>query len=403
MHDEVFKPLGMTGSSMVWQNSYNTLAAVGHNFIGETNGKCRKRVLAVSASSLYTSINDYTTFITAFLSNKGISLDTKNKMLIPQIKINNELFWSLGFGIEKTRNGDAFWQWGNFGIYKGYINILKEQKSGVIYLTNSSNGLSIVRDIMELVLGHGDHPSTSWLDYESYNTPRMHFIDIIKNKSPSQMKYAIETLAERYPNYFTQDKMDRLGSNLLYAGKSKEAVTVFQVNVKNHPQSDNAYKSLAESYLYLKEDDQAIRNYKRILELDPQNQNALRMLKFMELLKKINHSDTAVAQQLNKDLQKKFSQYIGEGQLRMFGQLLHNAKRLEEASKIFKVNLKAHPSSSQCLVDLAGVYHSMGNITLAMYYCRKALELEPDNMYAQFLFKSLSPPGHLGEKKKNEK
>jgi hypothetical protein len=40
-------------------------------------------------------------------------------------------------------------------------------------------------------------------------------------------------------------------------------------------------------------------------------------------------------------------------------------------------------------VDLAGVYHSMGNVTSAMYYCRKALELEPDNMYAQFLYKSL--------------
>jgi tetratricopeptide (TPR) repeat protein len=109
----------------------------------------------------------------------------------------------------------------------------------------------------------------------------------------------------------------------------------------------------------------------------------------MDLLKMMNHSDMAAAQQLYKDLLKKYTQYIGEDRLRMFGQLLHNAKRLEEAMKIFQLNLKAYPSSSQCFVDLAGVYHSMGNVTSAMYYCRKALELEPDNMYAQFLYKSL--------------
>ena len=387
--NEVFKPLGMTRSSMVWQNSYETSAAVGHNFIGETTGKFRKRVLAVSASSLYTTINDYTAFITAFLKNKGIRPDTKNKMLEPQIKINNELSWSLGFGIEKTQKGDAFWQWGDFEIYQGYLNILREQMSGVIYFTNSSNGLSIVRDIMELVFGYGEHPSISWLDYESYNTPRRHFIDIIKEKTPDQLQDAIETLREKYPDYFTQSKMADLGSRLLYAGKYKAAATVFQVNVKNHPQSGNAYESLAESYLYLKEDDLVILNYKRAWELDSQNRDAWQMLKFMDLLKMINHSDMAAAQQLYKDLHKKYSQDIGENQLRRFGQLLHNANRLEEAMKIFQLNLKAYPSSSQCFLDLAGVYHSMGNVTSARYYCRKALELEPDNMEARFLLESL--------------
>ena len=106
-------------------------------------------------------------------------------------------------------------------------------------------------------------------------------------------------------------------------------------------------------------------------------------------LKMINHSDMAAARQLYKDLQKKYSQDIGEDQLRMFGQLLHDANRLEEAVRIFKLNLEAYPSSSRCFVDLAGVYHSMGNVTSAMSYCKKALELEPDNMSAQFLYKSL--------------
>ncbi|UCH98052.1 MAG: beta-lactamase family protein, partial [Candidatus Aminicenantes bacterium] len=250
IHHEVFKPLGMTDSSMVWQDSYNTLAAVGHNFIGETDGKFRKRVLAVSASSLYTTINDYTTFITAFLNNKGISLDTKNKMLEPQVKINNELYWSLGFGIEKTQQGDAFWQWGDFGIYKGFIKIFREQKAGVIYFSNSSNGLSIVRDIMELVFGYRELPSISWLGYESYNTPCMHFIDIIKKKTLTQMQPALYALLAKYPDYFTQSKMAGLGRRLLDAGKYKEAAMVCQINVKNHPQSGNAYESLAESYLY---------------------------------------------------------------------------------------------------------------------------------------------------------
>jgi Tfp pilus assembly protein PilF len=54
------------------------------------------------------------------------------------------------------------------------------------------------------------------------------------------------------------------------------------VNRELYPQSANAYDSLAEAYVTKGEKQLAIANYKKSLELNPQNTNAVGMLKKLE-------------------------------------------------------------------------------------------------------------------------
>ena len=54
------------------------------------------------------------------------------------------------------------------------------------------------------------------------------------------------------------------------------------MNVEAYPQSANAYDSLGESYMDAGDKAQAITNYKKSLQLNPKNANAVSWLKKLE-------------------------------------------------------------------------------------------------------------------------
>ncbi len=56
------------------------------------------------------------------------------------------------------------------------------------------------------------------------------------------------------------------------------AIEIFTENVKNNPQSANAYDSLGEAYMKSGNKNSAIKNYEKSIKLDPHNQNAVHML-----------------------------------------------------------------------------------------------------------------------------
>jgi CubicO group peptidase (beta-lactamase class C family) len=65
-------------------------------------------------------------------------------------------------------------------------------------------------------------------------------------------------------------------------GKKKEALEIFKLNVVLYPNSANVYDSVAEAFEANGERELAIKNYRRSLELDPGNTNAVRHLKQLD-------------------------------------------------------------------------------------------------------------------------
>lgn len=82
--------------------------------------------------------------------------------------------------------------------------------------------------------------------------------------------------------HFTEDQINRLGYSLLGDGKTREAVAVFELNVREFPSSFNTYDSLGEAHMTAGNKEQAIKNYKRSIELNPNNTNGVDMLKRLE-------------------------------------------------------------------------------------------------------------------------
>lgn len=77
---------------------------------------------------------------------------------------------------------------------------------------------------------------------------------------------------------FEENELNNLGYQLLRAKKFRDAIRVFQLNVEAYPQSSNVYDSLGEAHMDDGNKPLAIANYKKSLELNPQNRNGAKML-----------------------------------------------------------------------------------------------------------------------------
>ncbi len=81
---------------------------------------------------------------------------------------------------------------------------------------------------------------------------------------------------------FGERELNTLGYLLLREQRVKDAVEIFKLNVAAYPEGFNTYDSLGEAYLAAGERELAIKNYKKSLELNPQNTNATDALKKIE-------------------------------------------------------------------------------------------------------------------------
>ena len=63
---------------------------------------------------MYTTAGDYAHFVVACLEGEGLAESSKRAMCTPQIPMQGNDFWGLGFGIQQDEAGDALWQWGEY-------------------------------------------------------------------------------------------------------------------------------------------------------------------------------------------------------------------------------------------------------------------------------------------------
>ncbi len=79
-----------------------------------------------------------------------------------------------------------------------------------------------------------------------------------------------------------ESTLNALGYELYNEGHTDEAIAVLKWNVKDYPDSWNVYDSLGEAYMKNGQKDLAILNYKKSIELNPENENGKKMLEELE-------------------------------------------------------------------------------------------------------------------------
>ena len=86
-------------------------------------------------------------------------------------------------------------------------------------------------------------------------------------------------------NFDDENVLNNIGYELLGQDKISEAIKVFQLLVSEFPSSANPYDSLGEAFFMNEQYDLSLVNYKKSLELNPKNGNAVKMIQKIEEIK----------------------------------------------------------------------------------------------------------------------
>jgi tetratricopeptide (TPR) repeat protein len=105
--------------------------------------------------------------------------------------------------------------------------------------------------------------------------PEFALVDLIIDRGPAAARTEIERLREDHPGVtlIAENVLDWLGTHFLYWwGREDEAIGVFELEVFLYPASWSAHASLGEAFAGRGRTDEAVRCYKKALELDPKNE-----------------------------------------------------------------------------------------------------------------------------------
>jgi tetratricopeptide (TPR) repeat protein len=140
-------------------------------------------------------------------------------------------------------------------------------------LSNSANGLSIADEIVRISLG-GNLTALSWLDYEPYNSPVKTLLKNILVRGEKAFNEYLNQRKKQAEKTLNESQLNWIGYQLLGRRRYAEAIKVFEANTVLFPKSSNVYDSLGEAYLKTGNFELALRNYQKVIELNPQNANA---------------------------------------------------------------------------------------------------------------------------------
>ena len=210
----IFKPFGMRRTSFVWQPAFEQNYAVGHNMNEDTLPK-RKSTEAYAAGSMETTIADYTRFIAAVMKGERLAEKTKLNMLSPQISIKYnpyvlppvvadsiaeyqsvQLAYGLGWGLFNTMYGKAFFKEGHIDGWEHYCVAFPGEKTAYVIMTNSSNGESVFKELVEKLAGvtipwQWEH----YIPYRSTAKLKRHQLQAFTGEYEGRLKFTV-TLEE---------------------------------------------------------------------------------------------------------------------------------------------------------------------------------------------------------------
>lgn len=270
---EVFEPLGMNRSCYTWSNNRGLNVAQPHGIMRDA-GKKRELIGGNSAGSLHTTVSDYAKFIVAMVNKKGLSKCKYEMMLSPQASVSDEsdvIAWGLGVGLQKNEEGIAFWHWGDNRNFKCFFMAIPEKKTGMVYFANSCYGLTVRKQLVQLVIG-GHHPildSILLRNYSDVNIPWMEFMRVLVNEGIDEALVKLGDLCKRLPatDILQEGLVDRIGRYYMDKKQYREAIKIFNLNTEIYPDSWRVHNSLADAFKGNGDEILAVQSYEKSLQL----------------------------------------------------------------------------------------------------------------------------------------
>lgn len=269
MLSKIATPLGMKETKITFDEKMKQNLAMGYSQ-GAQVSNWDIPTLA-GAGAIRSSVHDMLLYLEA---NMGL----KKTKLYPAMQLAHQprhdkpgggTRVGLGWHISKGNEGDVIWHNGGTGGYRTFAGFVKETGKGVVVLTNSNKGADDL----------GFHLLNSAAKLiEVKKSALVELKKIIDEQGADAAWKAYENIKKDLSYTLEEEEFNNLGYTYLQGGNTKAALVLFKINVAEFPKSSNAYDSYGEALMKDGQKEFAIENYKKSLELNPGNANAVEML-----------------------------------------------------------------------------------------------------------------------------
>ncbi len=228
--------------------------------------------LPYAAGSMYSTVEDLFKWDQALYTDKVVSAKSKALMFTPGLQNYGYGFFIRDRKIGKTeKTTKEISHGGGINGFNCLFTRLVDGKNLVIILDNIGQGRyhgAMTNNVVSILNGL------------PYDPPKMSIAEALR---PTAMSNGGAAAVAKYRQFKKSDsakydfhelELNTLGYELLGAGKTKDAIEIFKLNVEMHPEAANPYDSLGEAYFKDGDKTKALANYKKSLELDPANVGA---------------------------------------------------------------------------------------------------------------------------------
>ena len=280
LKENILDPAGMKNTGYDHHDTLIQKRAAGYSKTpdGYTNAPYLDMSIPYAAGSMYSTVDDLYLWDQTLYTDKLLSAQSKELMYKPFLE-NYAYGWVVTNASFK-QNDNAVPMIVHGGGINGFSTVIvrfPKEKNLIVILDNTGQSAERLSDTIAKIL-YG----------QPYEPPKM---SIIATLDKTIREKGIEAGISEYRNLkakesatydFAEAELNNLGYLLMRAGKVKDAVEIFKLNVEAYPQASNPYDSLGEAYMNMNERELAISNYKKSLELNPKNTNAVEMLKRLQ-------------------------------------------------------------------------------------------------------------------------
>lgn len=280
LQNQIFEPLGMKNSGYDSHRDIIKNRADGYykNGLDYINASYIDMSVAYAAGGLYSTVEDLYLWDQALYTDK----------LLPQ------LYKDLLFEKHASTGGHHYGYGWNKGImYVGntdekiriidHDGVINGFTSCIIRMPDTQASIILLNNTGSAPLNAMSIAIAAILTNNSYDMPQESLAEVIyhtidKEGLASGLAY-FEANKEKENYYLNEGEFNLLGYAFLQDGKAEEAAALFKINVDAYPTSFNVFDSYAEAILTLGDTVEAIKYYEKSIQMNPGNDNGIRVLK----------------------------------------------------------------------------------------------------------------------------
>lgn len=272
LHTYVFEKAGMSQTKMHLSDNEKPLLANGYN---DENALMPHLYLPKDLwgtdGSLKSTMPDLIKYLKWRLTSGNAAVAESQKKLYQ----DGDDEWIGHFlGIEKDKDGIYYPHHGGLFGFNSLIAVYPEYNMCVAAITNTggrqANGVlsNVIHGLVDDLKPFGQKSIKRVIKQIS-----------LENIDKGIAKYhELKKTDSTIYKFDDENELNSLGYELLAVDKTQDAIKLFILNTEMFPEAWNPYDSLGEGYFVAKDYDNALINYKKSLELNPQNENAQMMI-----------------------------------------------------------------------------------------------------------------------------